>query len=109
MTGRRMVLAVLGLGLLGSQAGHLLAYQIRFGASAQQIQSPGAPAYFPLVAKAVVGVLLDVVGAIVPSPLPPPLPILSYAASDHALLTSRIAWSDLAKRGPPSSLRISSF
>ncbi len=208
MTGRRMVLAVLGLGLLGSQAGHLLAYQIRFGASAQQIQSTGAHAYFPLVAKtavgaaaaaligallvvglarilggrripsttepsyvsvlaflfsiqlaafvaqeiaeaivvgstmrsapdlmlwgtlgqlpiaaiaalafrwlsarveAAVGVLLDVVGAIVPSPLPPPLPILSYAASDQALLTSRIAWSDLAKRGPPSSLRISSF
>src|SRR5260370_17967018 len=55
MTGRRMVLAVLGLGLLGSQAGHLLAYQIRFGASAQQIQSTGAHAYFPLVAKTALG------------------------------------------------------
>ena len=208
MTGRRMVLAVLGLGLVGSQAGHLLAYQIRFGAAAQQIQSTGAHAYFPLLAKtalgaaaaaligallvvglarilggrrirsttepsyvsvfaflfsiqlaafvaqeiaeatvvgstmrsapdlmlwgtlgqlpiaaigalafrwlsarveAAVGVLRDVVGAIVLLPLSPPVAIPSYAASDQALLASRIAWSDLAKRGPPSSLRISSI
>src|SRR4029077_8475642 len=56
MTGRRMVFAVLGLGILGSQAGHLLAYQIRFGAAAQQIQSSGAHAYFPLLAKTAIGV-----------------------------------------------------
>jgi hypothetical protein len=56
MTGRRTVLAVLGLGLVGSQAGHLLAYQIRFGTAAQQIQSSGAHAYFPLVAKTALGV-----------------------------------------------------
>jgi len=55
MTGRRMALAVLGLGLLGSQAGHLLAYQVRFGAAAQQIQSSGAHAYFPLLAKTALG------------------------------------------------------
>src|SRR5258708_12704937 len=55
MTGRRMAFAVLGLGLLGSQAGHLLAYQVRFGAAAQQIQSSGAHAYFPLVAKTALG------------------------------------------------------
>src|SRR5260370_26830459 len=55
MTGRRMASAVLGLGLLGSQAGHLLAYQVRFGAAAQQIQSSGAHAYFPLVAKTALG------------------------------------------------------
>src|SRR5260370_4341683 len=208
MTGRRMVLAVLGLGLLGSQAGHLLAYQIRFGAAAQQIQSTGAHAYFPLMAKAAlgaaaaaligallvvglarilggrrvrsttepsyvsvlaflfsiqlaafaaqeiaeaiivgstvrsapdlmlwgtlgqlpiaavgalafrwlsarveaaVGVLRDVVSAIVLLPLSRPVAIPSYAASDQALLASRIVWSDLAKRGPPSSLRISSI
>jgi hypothetical protein len=50
-----MTFAVLGLGLLGSQAGHLLAYQVRFGAAAQQIQSSGAHAYFPLVAKTALG------------------------------------------------------
>lgn len=50
-----MVLAVFGLGLLASQAGHLLAYQIRFGAAAQQIQSSGAHTYFPLVAKTALG------------------------------------------------------
>src|SRR5260370_2189479 len=55
MTGRRMGLAVLGLGLLGSQGGHLLAYQVRFGAAAQQIQSSGAHAYFPLLAKTALG------------------------------------------------------
>src|SRR5260370_3392286 len=55
MTGRRMAFAVLGLGLLGSQAGHLLAYQVRFGAAAQQIQSSGAHTYFPLLAKTALG------------------------------------------------------
>ncbi len=50
-----MVFAVLGLGLLASQAGHLLAYQVRFGAAAQQIQSSGSHAYFPVVAKTTLG------------------------------------------------------
>ena len=50
-----MVLAVLGLGLLASQAGHLVAYQIRFGAAAQQVQSSGAHGYFPGVAKTALG------------------------------------------------------
>jgi len=203
-----MVPAVLGLGLLGSQAGHLLAYQIRFGPAAQQIQSSGAHAYFPVVAKtalgaaaaALIGALLlvglarivsgrrirstsepsyvsllavvfsiqlaafvaqetteaviagssigsapdlmlwgtlgqlpiaviaalafrwlsarvetavglirDVIGASVPLRLAPPMAVLAYAASDQAVLTSRIAWSNLAKRGPPSSSRISSY
>ncbi len=203
-----MVLAVLGLGLLGSQAGHLLAYQIRFGAAAQQIQSSSAHAYFPVVAKtalgaaaaaligafllvgfariltgrhirsvsepsylsllaflfsiqlaafaaqevaealvasasvrsapdlmlwgtlgqlpiaaiaalalrwlsarleAAVGLIRDVVGASVPLGLPAPMAVLAYAASDEALLGSRQAWSNVAKRGPPSSSRISSY
>jgi hypothetical protein len=203
-----MVFAVLGLGLLGSQAGHLIAYQIRFGAAAQQIQSSGAHAYFPMVAKtalgaaaaaligalvlvglarilggrrmrsttepsyvsvlaflfsiqlaafaaqeiaeavvagstmrsapdlmlwgtlgqlpiaaigalafrwlsarvvAAVGVLRDVVGAIVPLPLSPPVTIPFYAASDQAVFLSRVARSHLAKRGPPSSSRLSSI
>ena len=202
-----MVFAVLGLGLLGSQAGHLLAYQIRFGAAAHQIQSSGAHAYFPLVAKtalgaaaaaligalvvvglarilggrrirstaeptyisllaflfsiqlaafvtqevaealiagssarsapdlmlwgtlgqlpiaaigalafrwlsarveAAVGLIRGVVGASVPLRLTPPMAVPVYAASDQALLTSRNAWSNVAKRGPPTSLRISS-
>jgi hypothetical protein len=206
MTGRRKLLAVLGLGLLGSQAGHLLAYQIRFGAAAQHLQSSGAHAYFPLVAKtalgaaaaaligalllvglarilggrrmkcatepsyvsvlailfsiqlavfaaqeiaeaiiagssagsapalmlwgtlgqlpiaavtalairwlsarieAAVGLIRDVVGATVALPPAASIAIPVYAASDQALLTSRVAWSSVARRGPPSSLRIS--
>jgi hypothetical protein len=55
-----MVLAVFGLGLLASQAGHLLAYQIRFGVAAEQIQSSGAHTYFPLVAKTALGAVASV-------------------------------------------------
>jgi hypothetical protein len=47
---------VLGFGLLGSQAGHLLAYQVRFGAAAQQLQMSGAHAYFPGLVRASLGV-----------------------------------------------------
>ncbi len=203
-----MVFAVLGLGLLGSQAGHLLAYQVKFGAAAQQIQASGAHAYFPLVAKtalgaaaaaligalvvmglarilsgrrvrsttepsyislfaflfsiqlaafvaqetaeaiiasssvgsapglmlwgtlgqlpiaaiaalalrwlsarveSAVGLIRDVIGATVPLRPAPLVAIPVYEASDQALLTSRIAWSNLARRGPPTSLRISSY
>jgi hypothetical protein len=201
-----MVFAVLGLGLLGSQAGHLLAYQIRFGVAAYQIQSSGAHAYFPVVAKtalgavaaaligalllvglprilsgrrlksatepsyisvlailfsiqlaafaaqeiaeaivagsstgsapdlmlwgtlgqlpiaavtalafrwlsarveAAVGLIRDVVGATVALPPAPSIAIPVYISSDQALLTSRVVWSNVARRGPPSSLRIS--
>jgi hypothetical protein len=200
-----MVFAVLGLGLLGSQAGHLVAYQIRFGAAAQMIQSSGAHAYFPVMAKtalgiaaavligalllvgiarvlsgrrirsatepsyvsllaflfsiqlaafvaqevgesviagsssrsapdlllwgtlgqlpiaavgalafrwlsarieAAVSVIREVVAAKMPVP-PPAVAIAAYTASDQALLVSRVAWSQLVKRGPPTSLRIS--
>jgi hypothetical protein len=203
-----MVFAVLGLGLLGSQAGHLLAYQVRFGAGAQQIQSSGAHAYFPLVAKtalgaaaaALIGALLlvglarvlsgrrimsasepsyvsllaflfsiqlaafvaqevaealiagnrvpsapdlmlwgtlgqlpiavigalafrwlsarievavglirDMVRATIALQAEPSIAITVYAASDRALLMSRVARSHMAKRGPPSSLRLSSI
>jgi hypothetical protein len=55
MNRSRVPLAALALGLLGSQAGHLLAYQLRFGAAAQQLQSTGAHGYFPLVAKTALG------------------------------------------------------
>lgn len=54
MTAKRS-LAVLGLGFAGAQAGHLLAYQLRFGAAAQQVQAAGAHAYFPALAKSAVG------------------------------------------------------
>lgn len=43
------------LGLIASQAGHLLAYQIRYGAAAERLQSAGAHAYFPVVVKTGVG------------------------------------------------------
>jgi hypothetical protein len=56
MARRRIGVATLALGLLGSQAGHLLAYQVRYGAAAQQLQSSGAHAYFPLLAKTALGV-----------------------------------------------------
>jgi hypothetical protein len=55
VTGRRIV-TVLGAALLGSQAGHLLAYQLRYGAAAQQLQSGGAHAYFPTTVRAALGV-----------------------------------------------------
>ena len=55
MNGRRAALAVLALGLVGSQAGHVVAYELRFGDAAQAIQSSGAHAYFPALAKTVIG------------------------------------------------------
>jgi hypothetical protein len=57
MTTKRAWPAVLGLAAFGSQAGHLLAYQLRFGAAAQHVQSTGAHGYFPLVAKTSLGVV----------------------------------------------------
>jgi hypothetical protein len=51
---------LLGVGLVASQAGHLLAFQVRFGPAAQQLQSSGAHAYFPLVAKTTLGVVAAV-------------------------------------------------
>ena len=54
MNGRR-ALAVLGFGLVGSQAGHVLAYELRFGSAAQAMQSTGAHAYFPALAKTAIG------------------------------------------------------
>lgn len=51
----KRALAMLGVAVLGSQAGHLIAYELRFGAAAQQVQSTSAHAYFPLLAKTVLG------------------------------------------------------
>jgi hypothetical protein len=55
--GRRQLLAVAGIGILGSQAGHLLAFQLIFGSAAQHLQSTGSHAYFPLVAKTALGAI----------------------------------------------------
>ncbi|TMD00626.1 MAG: hypothetical protein E6J05_03050, partial [Chloroflexi bacterium] len=56
MSGKRSALIVVGLGLLASQAGHLLAYQVRFGAAAGQVESTGAHSYFPTLARTSAGV-----------------------------------------------------
>jgi hypothetical protein len=57
--------------------------------------------------EAAVGLIRDAVGATVALPPAPSLAIPVYAAPDQALLTSRLAWSNVARRAPPSSLRIS--
>jgi hypothetical protein len=54
VNGRRAA-AGFAIAVLGSQAGHLLAYQVRFAGAAQQLQSSGAHAYFPALAKAFLG------------------------------------------------------
>ena len=54
MTARR-ALAVLGIGIAAAQAGHLVAYELRFGVAAPALQSTGAHAYFPALAKTGVG------------------------------------------------------
>ncbi|HVS50178.1 MAG TPA: hypothetical protein VHJ99_14920, partial [Candidatus Dormibacteraeota bacterium] len=51
---KRAWLAI-GIGVLGSQAGHLLAYQFRFGSAALPLQSSGSHAYFPGVVRASLG------------------------------------------------------
>ena len=53
---KRVVWIVPVFGLIGSQAGHLLAYELRFGNAAQQMQSAGAHSYFPSLAKTGLGV-----------------------------------------------------
>lgn len=57
MSGRRVALVVVGAGALASQAGHLLAYSLRFGAAAPRVQSSGAHEYFPALAKTGLGLL----------------------------------------------------
>jgi hypothetical protein len=48
--------ALVGFGILLSQLGHLLIYQLEFGAAAQAVQSTGAHAYFPTLVKSGLGV-----------------------------------------------------
>ena len=55
MSRGRLALAGIALGAVASQAGHLLAYQLRYGAAAAQVQSAGAHAYFPTLVKTGIG------------------------------------------------------
>ena len=55
------LLGLLAFGALLAQGGHLLAYQLEFGAAAQTAQSQGAHAYFPLLAKSSLGVVATAV------------------------------------------------
>jgi hypothetical protein len=55
MTAKR-VWSGLAIAVLAAQAGHLLAYQLRFGAAASTIQSSGAHVYFPGLVRASLGV-----------------------------------------------------
>lgn len=57
MSRRRLLGFGLALGLVASQAGHLVAYRVRYGAAAEQIQSAGAHAYFPTVVKTGLGLV----------------------------------------------------
>jgi hypothetical protein len=51
----RLAAVGVALGLVASQAGHLIAYQVRYGAAAEQLQSAGAHAYFPTLVKSALG------------------------------------------------------
>ena len=55
MSRRRLVLGGLGLGLVASQAGHMLVYALVYGPVAAQVQSTGAHAYFPALVKTAFG------------------------------------------------------
>ena len=53
--------ALIGLAAAGSQAGHLLVYQMLYGSAAAQAQSQGAHSYFPMLAKSALGLTAVVV------------------------------------------------
>ena len=55
MTHKRVWFAV-GVAVIAAQAGHLLAYQLRFGVAAHQLQSSGAHLYFPGLVRASLGI-----------------------------------------------------
>jgi putative effector of murein hydrolase LrgA (UPF0299 family) len=56
VSSRKVKLLLAGAAVAASQAGHLLAYEARFGTAANALQSTGAHGYFPVVVKAAVGV-----------------------------------------------------
>jgi hypothetical protein len=96
-----MWLVLLGLAALSSQAGHLVAYELRFGGAAQSVQSSGAHTYYPALAKTTVGLtamaillallvigLARVVGAKAPIRAEPDRPFVSLLA---VLFTAQLA------------------
>ena len=56
MSARRAFWSVPLVAVVGSQAGHVLAYAIRFGGNSIQMQGAGTHAYFPTVAKTGIGI-----------------------------------------------------
>ncbi|HET9781595.1 MAG TPA: hypothetical protein VFR33_07425 [Candidatus Dormibacteraeota bacterium] len=78
------------LGLVASQAGHVIAYQVRYGAAAERIQSAGAHAYFPTAVKTAFGLIAAFV-------------LLAFVAIGAARL---LAGKRLASSPGPSLLRI---
>jgi hypothetical protein len=70
VSSKRIAWLLPAVALVGAQAGHVLAYQLRFGNASLQIQGAGAHAYFPSLAKTALGltalaalVALFVIGA----------------------------------------------
>ncbi len=61
MSRGRVALLGLGLGAVASQAGHVVAYELRYGTAAQQVQSSGSHAYFPATAKTGLGAAAAVI------------------------------------------------
>lgn len=64
------MLALVGFGAAASEGGHLLSYQLQYGSAALAVQSQGAHAYFPALAKTSFGLaavvmlaLLLIIGA----------------------------------------------
>lgn len=55
MSRGRLALVGLGLGIVASQAGHLLVYALVYGPAAGQVQSTGAHGYFPALVKTTFG------------------------------------------------------
>ncbi|HEY3083858.1 MAG TPA: hypothetical protein VGK28_00215 [Candidatus Dormibacteraeota bacterium] len=51
MRNRRFAWLLAAVALAGSQAGHLVAYGLRFGAASFQIEASGAHSYFPSLVK----------------------------------------------------------
>jgi hypothetical protein len=52
---RRRFAALLGAGIAAAQAGHLVAFELRYGGAGVQLQSTGAHSYFPTVARTALG------------------------------------------------------
>jgi hypothetical protein len=54
VTARRLA-AIFGAGLAAAQAGHLVAFELRYGSASAQLQSMGVHAYFPVAVRTGLG------------------------------------------------------